>query len=228
MVLLKVTNISKSISIGKEKVIILKNLSLTVLENESIAITGKSGSGKTTLLHILGGLDSLDTGEVFFKNLSLCNLNKTHFHKYNVGFVFQNFYLLEDETVWKNILIPALIARKSVYKQSETYKRAKYLLEIVGLLEKEKVLAKNLSGGEKQRLSIARALINKPDILLADEPTGNLDSETSEYIHQVLLNCVSYEKTSLVVVTHNEKLSQVCSKQFILQDKSLQLVKQTK
>ncbi len=221
MDLLRASNVSKSISIGKKNIFILKNVSLTISVNESIAITGKSGSGKTTLLHILGGLDSLDQGEVFFKNLSLSNIKLSYFHKYNVGFIFQNFYLLEDETVWKNILIPALIAKKATSKYTETYKRAKYLLEIVGLLNKEKVLAKNLSGGEKQRLSIARALINQPELLLADEPTGNLDTETSEHIHQLLLNCVFQERTSLLVVTHNEKFAQQCSKRFVLRDKSL-------
>lgn len=224
MILLKASNISKSVFIGREKLPILQGVTFTLLENESIAITGKSGSGKTTLLHILGGLDSLDAGEVFFKEISLNLVNISDFHKHNVGFVFQNFYLLEDETVWRNILMPTLIAKKFVQNRDGIYQRAKYLLSLVSLLHREKTLARNLSGGEKQRLSIARALINKPDILLADEPTGNLDAETSQHIHKLLLSCVSQEKMSLVVVTHNNDFAQLCSKQFILKDKSLQAV----
>lgn len=224
MILLKASNISKSVFMGREKLPVLKDVTFTLLENESIAITGKSGSGKTTLLHILGGLDSLDAGEVFFKEIPLNLMNISEFHKHNVGFVFQNFYLLEDETVWKNILMPPLIAKKFVRNRDRIYQRAKYLLRLVELSHREKTLARNLSGGEKQRLSIARALINEPDILFADEPTGNLDAETSQHIHQLLLNCVSREKTSLIVVTHDDNFARLCSKQFILKDKSLQSV----
>lgn len=197
---------------------ILKGISLKVNKGETIAIMGKSGEGKSTLLHILGTLDLPTKGKVQicgkqFDSSSFASLRNQH-----IGFIFQFYHLLEDFTVLENVLIPLKIGR---CLNEETKQRALSLLEAVGLKGKEKVLAKVLSGGEKQRVAIARALVTKPDIILADEPTGNLDQNLSREIQKLLLSLAKDTQTALVVVTHDEEFAKGCDRLLFLKEGQL-------
>ncbi len=197
---------------------VLKGISLTARAKESIAIVGKSGSGKSTLLHILGTLERASKGELTLLGQKVCTLNSARLRKEHIGFVFQAFHLFEESSVMENLLIPAKIARKSTHKKGDAYQRALMLLDEVGLLSRLHYPAKLLSGGEKQRVAIARALINKPDILFADEPTGNLDRKQSEQIHNLLLSLSAKEGKTLVIVTHDVNLASQCTRTYHLQD----------
>jgi len=195
---------------------ILKEVDFEVEEGTSVAITGRSGEGKSTLLHILGTLDNPTSGtielcgqEVTFHNIQALRLK-------HIGFLYQSFHLLEDFTVLDNVLMPAKIARQAVGPKSPAYERALGLLGKVGLSAHQDKLAKQLSGGEKQRVALARALINDPDILFADEPTGNLDLTTSEEIHNLLLSLTKEEGKTLVVVTHDQGLASLLDQNYEL------------
>ncbi len=194
---------------------ILKGIDLTLKRNESIAIMGSSGAGKTTLLHILGTLENFDSGKISILNSSL---KADEIRNKHIGFIFQAYNLLDDLTLMENILIPALIARKNVSPKSTIYKRALLLLQEVGLTKRRNHLAKELSGGEKQRLAIARAFLNDPDIILADEPSGNLDFQNSEIIHKLLIDFVKNHKKSLIIATHDKKLASLCDKIYYLEN----------
>lgn len=190
---------------------VLKGVSLQVQPAETIAIMGKSGGGKSTLLHILGTLETPSKGllricgQIPGKDVS--TLRNRH-----VGFIFQAYHLLEDFTVLENVLMPIKIARK------EATQRAKQLLKEVGLEGKEQVLAKYLSGGEKQRVAIARALANEPDLLFADEPTGNLDRSYSIEIQNLLLSKAKQHGKALILVTHDEEFARKCDRILFLKD----------
>jgi len=200
---------------------ILKGISLNVNRGESIAIMGRSGEGKSTLLQILGTLDQPDQGNIKIGGQPISTSTLNRIRSENIGFIFQSFYLLQDFTVLENLLMPARIARVPCGKGSEAYQRAMALLERVEMGEHAHKLAKLLSGGEKQRVAIARALCNDPDILLADEPTGNLDYTTAELIHNLLLSLVKEDGKTLILVTHNQELANLCDRQFILRDGTL-------
>lgn len=195
---------------------ILKSVSLKLFPSESIAIMGASGQGKSTLLHILGTLEAPSKGA-----LSICQKPVTRFsspslRNQHIGFVFQSFNLLDDYSTLHNVLMPALIAGKDIRKGSATYAYAFELLEKVGVAHRAHFPTKLLSGGEKQRVAIARALCNDPDILLADEPSGNLDKATSDIIHDLLMHCVNDLGKSLIVVTHNSDLAALCNQTLYL------------
>ncbi len=195
---------------------LFSDITFELYQKESIAIIGKSGEGKTTLLHILGTLDFPTSGTItlFGKDSKLCNAN--YIRNHNFGFIFQSFHLFYDGTVLENILMPVKIARLPAGKNSHHYKRAVDLLERVGLGARTHFPCRKLSGGEKQRTAIARALIMDPDILLADEPTGNLDHATAQEIQSLLFYCVKEEKKSLILVTHNQSFATSCDRSFIL------------
>ena len=182
---------------------------------------GRSGEGKSTLLQILGTLDQPDQGNIKIGGQPISTSTLNRIRSENIGFIFQSFYLLQDFTVLENLLMPARIARVPCGKGSEAYQRAMALLERVEMGEHAHKLAKLLSGGEKQRVAIARALCNDPDILLADEPTGNLDYTTAELIHNLLLSLVKEDGKTLILVTHNQELANLCDRQFILRDGTL-------
>jgi len=201
------------------KVEVLKGASLSVKQGESLAIMGRSGEGKSTLLHILGTLESPCQGEILFFNKPIQSL--PDIRNKNIGFIFQTFHLLEDYTVLENVLMPARIARKRTDRNSPAYKRALSLLEEVGLLPRAHFPAKLLSGGEKQRAAIARALCNDPDLLFADEPSGNLDHASSLLIHNLLLSCVKKFQKTLLVVTHDKDLADSCDRILILKEGKL-------
>ncbi|MES2121930.1 MAG: ABC transporter ATP-binding protein [Chlamydiota bacterium] len=197
---------------------ILKGIDLEIYPGESVAITGKSGEGKSTLLHILGTIEKPTSGTLEICGKSTAKTSLPHLRNHCIGFVFQTFHLLEDYTVLDNVLIPARIARIPVSKGSPAYQRALDLLERVGLKERAHFLCKLLSGGEKQRAAIARALCNDPALILADEPSGNLDTFHSQAIHSLLLDLVKQMQKSLIVVTHDTELSSLCDRTLHLRD----------
>ena len=196
------------------KIDILKNINLEVGNQESVAIMGTSGVGKSTLLHILGTLEKPDSGSIAFGEDPHQNL--AQIRNNDVGFIFQSFFLIDHLTVLQNVLMPARIARKSINKKSQAYHRALDLLKRVGLFDRRNQLAKTLSGGEKQRACIARALCNNPSFIFADEPTGNLDQETSKTVQDLLLETIRTEKKSLIIVTHDEKFAACCDRVYHL------------
>jgi len=195
---------------------ILKGVSLDLLKGESIAIMGPSGEGKSTLLNILGTLEAPTSGDLLIAGKSVLNNPSPELRNRHIGFVFQSFHLLSDYTVLQNVLMPALIAGKDISKHSQAHKRALYLLERVGLNERLHFHTKLLSGGEKQRVALARALCNDPEIILADEPSGNLDHATSCHIHELLIESVKEMNKALIVVTHNATLASLCDHILIL------------
>lgn len=211
---LKAKNIHKTYK-NPDILHILKGINLELAKNQSIAIMGASGVGKTTLLHILGTLETFEEG-----SLSILNNDKltNDIRNKHIGFIFQTYNLLEDLTLLDNILMPAYISRQNINKNSPSYKRALLLLEEVDLKKRSTYLAKDLSGGEKQRATIARAFCNNPDIILADEPSGNLDHENSKIIHNLLINSVKKFNKSLIVATHDKELASLCDQIYILED----------
>lgn len=193
---------------------LLKGIDLTIHPQESLAIIGKSGSGKSTLLHILGTLDTLSEGELLINGVNTKQANCYAIRKKNLGFVFQSHYLLEDYSVIDNVVMPAKIARMRFNKKELGLR----LLSAVGLQKHMHLPVRFLSGGEKQRLAIARALCNNPDLILADEPTGSLDSFHAEMIYELLLNLVKEQSKSLIIVTHDLKAASLCDRILILKD----------
>lgn len=197
---------------------ILKGVSLDIHPGESIAIMGASGEGKSTLLHILGTLEEASSGELIIAGKSVHDNPPPSLRNQHIGFVFQSFHLLEDYSVLQNVLMPALIAGKEIHPDSQAYARGVDLVKKVGLEKRLKYPAKLLSGGEKQRTALARALCNDPEILLADEPSGNLDHTTSRQIQDLLLESVKEFNKSLVVVTHDDSLASRCDRKLVLWD----------
>lgn len=214
--LIEAKYITKTMTYGDSELMVLQRVCFQMFSNESIAITGASGCGKSTLLHVLGALDLPTAGELFFFGQKHNpQEDSSAFRNKNIGFIFQNFYLLEDDSVLNNVLMPARIAREKTGPRSFAYQRALFLLDSVGLIHKKSVKCSVLSGGEKQRVAIARALMNDPNILLADEPSGNLDEHTSETIHELLLAQVN-ESRGILIVTHDKQLAQQCSRRCVL------------
>lgn len=217
MTLLEAKALSKQFSSPTE-VSVLRGVDLQIQCGEKVAIMGKSGEGKSTLLHILGALETATGGDLSFLGKPYASYAAPKLRSSHIGFIFQAFNLLEEYTVLDNLLIPAKIARKPIGKGSEAYVRAHFLLGRVGLLNRAQFPAKLLSGGEKQRVAIARALMNDPDLLLADEPSGNLDSATSEMIYELLASCVTEYGKTLIAVTHDHALASLCDRTLILKD----------
>jgi lipoprotein-releasing system ATP-binding protein len=215
--ILKATKLSKSYFLPK-KVTILKEVSFSVDYGQSFAIVGPSGVGKSTLLHILGTLEKPSSGSLEILGLSSFSKSLSLLRNQHIGFVFQNFNLLEEYSVLDNILMPARVGRKHVGKGSQVRRHAEELLERVDLCSHRDQLAKTLSGGEKQRVAIARAFCNQPDLILADEPSGNLDETNSQLIHNLLISsCKDFGK-ALIVVTHNRDLASLCDTKSLLKD----------
>lgn len=200
------------------KVHIIRGVDLTVHRGDTVAIMGRSGQGKSTLLHILGTLESACEGHLAIAGQTITAFNKSKIRNKNIAFVFQSFHLMEDYTALENVLMPARIARQSVSKGSTAYNRAFELLEHVGLQDRVHFHTKLLSGGEKQRVAIARALCNNPDIIFADEPSGNLDKQTSRVIHDLLLGYASKTRKTLIIVTHDQELAQLCARRYTLEE----------
>ena len=216
-IIMKLEDIDKFYMETGNKLHILRKLNLEVKRGEFVSILGKSGSGKSTLLNIMGLLDKIDGGKIWIDDKEVSSLNemernniKNHF----LGFVFQFHYLMSEFTALENVMIPVLL--NNFKNKAEIEKEAKELLEIVGLAERMKHKPNQLSGGEKQRVAIARAMINKPKLILADEPTGNLDEDTGELIFSLFRKINKERNQSIVVVTHARDLSQVTDRQVYL------------
>lgn len=219
--ILEANDIEKSFYIPQQ-VQILKKVSLDVYPGDTIAITGRSGQGKSTLLQILGTLEPPCKGMLSIAGNPVSALNKSALRRNHLSFIFQSFHLLEDYTALENVLMPAKIARKSISKGSSAYRRGLELLERVGLTDRAHFHTKLLSGGEKQRVAIARALCNDPSLIFADEPSGNLDLQTSAAIHELLMEFVHSSHKALIVVTHNPELASMCKIHYELHDGQLE------
>jgi len=215
--IIKLEDVDKFYMETGNKLHILKKLNLEVKRGEFVSILGKSGSGKSTLLNIMGLLDKIDGGKIWIDDKEVSSLNETernNIKNHFLGFVFQFHYLMSEFTALENVMIPTLL--NNFKNKSEIEKEAKELLEIVGLAERMKHKPNQLSGGEKQRVAIARAMINKPKLILADEPTGNLDEDTGEMIFSLFRKINKERNQSIVVVTHARDLSQVTDRQIYL------------
>lgn len=220
--ILELKNINKTYKGSSETLHILKNLDLTIEEGEFVSIIGKSGSGKSTLLNVIGLLDSIDDGEIYIhgEKVDRNNHQKIDFLKNrDIGFVFQFHYLLPEFTALENVMLPALLNNFGNKKNIE--EKAKKILDSVGLKERYNHKPNQLSGGEKQRVAIARALINDPKIILADEPTGNLDEETSNEIHNLFKKINRENNQTIIVVTHSRELANITDKRYSVKNGKL-------
>jgi ABC-type lipoprotein export system ATPase subunit len=200
-------DLGRTYRIGKRSLNVLRGVNLEVARGDFLALRGASGAGKSTLLHLLGGLDVPDAGEISFAGKNLATLSTAKlaaFRNFKVGFVFQAYHLLPELTALENVCLPARIARVSV---ADAAKRGRELLARVGLGERVEHRPNELSGGEQQRVAIARALINSPELLLADEPTGNLDSKTGGEIIELLKSLRVEKNTTLIIATHDARVA---------------------
>jgi len=197
---------------------VLRGVNLEISKGEVVAIVGPSGCGKSTLLHILGSLDKADMGEIVINNtgLSLLSGNKlAAFRNKHIGFVFQFHHLLPEFTALENVCIPGWLAGRN---KNEVKERAEGLLKILGLVNRNENKPNQLSGGEQQRVAVARALINNPDIVFADEPTGNLDSANAQELHELFFDLRKQFNQTFLIVTHNEELSQLSDRVLHMKD----------
>lgn len=218
--ILRVEDVHKAYQIGRRSVEVLHGVSMCVEHGETLSIMGASGSGKSTLLHILGGLDKPDAGDVFFEDTSLVRMKSARraaFRAKRCGFIFQSYHLLPELDVLQNVMLPSMAARRT-----DARSRAEHLLEQVGLTGRMDHRPMELSGGEQQRAAMARALMNDPDLILADEPTGNLDSHTGENVLNSLFDLAHSENRVLILVTHNEEVAGRCQRKLILKDGKLE------
>ena len=216
--LIEARQLFKSYFFQDKRIDVLRGVSLSIESGEMVSLVGASGAGKSTFLHILGTLDSPAAGELFFKGRPVFEMDDSQlaeFRNQSIGFVFQSHYLLPEFSALENVAMPALISRRN---PSQSLSYAKDLLSRVGLESRMDHRPGALSGGEAQRVALARALILKPDLLLADEPTGNLDPATGEGIHQLLREMNRELGIAAVVVTHNEALAQSMPKRWRLAD----------
>ncbi len=200
---------------------VLKNVSIAVEKGEVVSLAGASGAGKTTLLQILGTLDAPDAGKVFLEGQDVTSLkgdDLAAFRNRQIGFVFQFHHLLPEFTAWENIAIPAMIGGMS---KSDAHKKALELLELIGLASRANHRPGELSGGECQRVAVARALVNSPAIILADEPTGSLDSQNALQIHELFLKLRNELGQTFLIITHNEKLAQMADRTVYIKDGSI-------
>jgi len=209
---------AKNIHKHFESLHVLKGVDLTINKGEIISIVGASGAGKTTLLQILGTLDTYSEGTLEIDGISIANLNRkvvAKFRNERLGFIFQFHQLLPEFTALENVCIPAFIKNTS---KAEAEQRAKELLAFLGLSHRENHKPNELSGGEQQRVAVARALMNNPAIILADEPSGNLDTESAENLHKLFFKLRDEFGQTFVIVTHNEDLAEMADRKLVMQD----------
>jgi len=214
--LLKLKNVNLKYQTGNDIIKVLKNINLETKKNDSISIVGESGSGKTSLIMLAGGLEKATSGKIFFEEQEISKMSEDEVSKIrrkNIGIVFQSFYLIPNYTAVENIALTL-----ELNNVKNPYDRAKELLDRFGLKNRFNNLPSQLSGGEQQRVAIARAIAMKPKLILADEPTGNLDSENSQMIADILFKYIKEEKSSLIMVTHDPKLANKAKKKIKIKD----------
>lgn len=212
--MIKVENVSKSYN----NLQVLKGVSLHIRQGELVSIVGASGAGKSTLLHIMGTLDRPDNGNVWVDNVSILSLNDndlSQFRNRNMGFVFQFHHLLPEFTAIENVILPAMIFGKG---RREVQQEAQQILQFLGLEDRMEHKPSQLSGGEQQRVAVARALINSPKVLFADEPSGNLDSENARQLHQLFFDLRDKFHQTFVIVTHNEEFAEMSDRKIVMRD----------
>ena len=215
-VLLKLNKVNLKYKTGRDNIRVLKDVNLTTKKKETISIVGESGSGKTSLIMLIGGLEKATSGKIFFQNHELTKLSEdevSEIRRKNIGIIFQSFYLIPNYTAVENV---ALTLELNKFKNPE--KESKILLDRFGLSHRFNNLPSQLSGGEQQRVAIARAIAMKPELILADEPTGNLDTENSIMISDVLFKYVKEEGSSLIMVTHDPKLANKAKRKIKIKD----------
>ena len=216
--MIELKNVTKIYGKKKNQFTALKNISLTIPTGASVAILGKSGSGKSTLMHAISGLDKPQKGQVIIDGQDILQLKPKYvdeFRAKKIGFIFQSFFVQGNESVIDNVSLPLEIARVPRKKRAHKINAA---LKAVDLYDKRKNRAKDLSGGQKQRLAIARAIVGDPQIIFADEPTGNLDSETGAKVEELLFDYNKQKGVTLIVVTHDADLAKKCDHQIIIKD----------
>ena len=214
--LLKLKKVNLKYKTGKDNINVLNNINLTTKKKETISIVGASGSGKTSLIMLIGGLERATSGKIFFQDQEITKLNEdevSEIRKKSIGIIFQSFYLIPNYTAIENV---ALTLELNKFKNPE--KNSKELLERFGLKHRFNNLPSQLSGGEQQRVAIARAIAMKPELILADEPTGNLDTQNSSMISKILFNYVKEEGSSLIIVTHDIKLANQAKRKIKIKD----------
>ena len=214
--LLKLKNVNLKYQTGNDLIKVLNNINLETKKNESISIVGESGSGKTSLIMLIGGLEKVSSGKIYFENHEITKLNEDEVSKIrrkNIGIIFQSFYLIPNYTAVENVALTL-----ELNNLKNPYDRAKELLDRFGLKNRFNNLPSQLSGGEQQRVAIARAIAMKPKLILADEPTGNLDSENSQMIADILFKYIKEEKSSLIMVTHDPKLANKAKRKIKIKD----------
>ena len=215
-VLLKLNKVNLKYKTGKDNIRVLKDVNLTTKKKETISIVGESGSGKTSLIMLIGGLEKATSGKIFFQNNEITKLSEdevSEIRRKNIGIIFQSFYLIPNYTAVENV---ALTLELNKFKNPE--KESKILLDRFGLSHRFNNLPSQLSGGEQQRVAIARAIAMKPELILADEPTGNLDTENSIMISNILFKYVKEEGSSLIMVTHDPKLANKAKRKIKIKD----------
>ena len=214
--LLKLTDINLNYKTDNDLIKVLQDINLEVKLKETLSIVGESGSGKTSLIMLIGGLEKASSGKIFFENNEITNMSEdeiSNIRRKNISIVFQSFYLIPNYTALENVSLTL-----EINKISNAEVKAKEILERFGLSERFNNLPSQLSGGEQQRVAIARSIVMKPKLILADEPTGNLDSENSELISKILFDYVSDEKASLIMVTHDNNLANRTMKKIKIKD----------
>ena len=215
---IEVNDVYKNYENGPQVVEVIKGISLDIYQSEVVTIMGPSGVGKSTLLHIIGALDLPSSGQVLIAGQDLLKLHNDELARFRnkaIGFVFQFHHLLPEFTLYENVILPAMM-HEPLTAEKEDY--AKYLIEEVGLSHRLEHKPSELSGGEQQRVAVARALMNKPEVLLADEPTGNLDNRNSEVLYNLLLGLNQKLKQTLVIVTHDEHMTSRANRIIVLDD----------
>ena len=220
--LLKLNQVNLTYQTGDESIKVLKDIDLKTMKKETISFVGESGSGKTSLIMLIAGLEKATSGQIFFQNKEISSLSEdevSEIRRKNIGIVFQSFYLIPNYTAVENV---ALILELNNFKSPTN--QAKAILERMRLKHRFNNLPSQLSGGEQQRVAIARAIAMKPELILADEPTGNLDSENSEMISEILFNYVKEEGSTLIIVTHDEKLADKALRKIKIKDGEIEKV----
>lgn len=216
--MINLKNITKTYNIKQNKIEVLHQISVKFESGKFIAIMGPSGSGKTTLLNIIGGIDKMTDGEYYFNDIPVhkLNISKLHeFRKKNIGFVFQNYNLLDDCTIFENVELPLRIRN---IKKADRIRKVTDLLNIFGISECAKKFPSQLSGGEQQRCSLARAIVAENKLLLADEPTGALDSQNGKEVMNILTKLNKEQKLTIILVTHDQKIADYADKIFYIKD----------